>query len=346
MNTFPTSPSKQFEDCLILKALCTSAEPTAIYSDQNMLIQFANSGMLKLWGKDASVIGMPLLEALPELVDQPIRSILEGVWNSGESYTISGAPIELRHNAIGRTGHYDCEYKALLDEAGKTWCILNTARKVTSEKEFLQKMRQKERKEKSLKTEMSETLEELFATNQDLIDSMTLLSESREHVRTIIEQAPVGITMLKGPEHIIELANPAILNIWGRVGKEVIGLPHRIARPELTGQPVFNWLDQVYTTGERKTNKEFTVNLYHNGGSREAIVNSIYQPIFSAAGEVTGVLIILEEITEQVIARRINEKDKHMLELAIDAGQLATFYYEPVTNLFAGNQLLQTWFGL
>ncbi len=86
--------------------------------------------------------------------------------------------------------------------------------------------------------------------------------------------------------------------------------------------------------------------LRHSDGLREAIVNSIYQPIFSTENKVTGILIILEDITDQVLERRKSEKDQHMLSMAIDAGELATFYYEPKNNLFSGNALLKSWFGL
>lgn len=346
MTNTPTPLNAYFDDNLLIQALQASPEPTAIYSEENMIIHFANQGMLDLWGKDASVVGLPLLEAIPELADQPFLSILQRVWHTGETFAVRAAPVTLMHYGIKKVGYYDYEYKAIVDERRKTLCILNTAREVTSEKAYLEKILEKENSEAALKEEMSVTLEELYAANEDLVSSMMLLAESREHVRMVIEQAPVGMTMLKGPDHIIEIANPAILQIWGRKEVDVIGRPHRLARPELSGQPVYDWLDQVYTTGVRKTNKEFAVDLYHNGALRQAIVNSIYQPIFSAEGDVTGVLVILEEITEQVMARRKNEKDQDMLALAIDAGQLATFYYEPATNLFAGNQLLHKWFGL
>lgn len=346
MTNTPTPLNAYFDGNLLIQALQSSPEPTAIYSEENMIIHFANQGMLDLWGKDASVVGLPLLEAIPELADQPFLSILQRVWHTGETFAVRAAPVTLMHYGIKKVGYYDYEYKAIVDERRKTLCILNTAREVTSEKAYLEKILEKENSEAALKEEMSVTLEELYAANEDLVSSMMLLAESREHVRMVIEQAPVGMTMLKGPDHIIEIANPAILQIWGRKEVDVIGRPHRLARPELSGQPVYDWLDQVYTTGVRKTNKEFAVDLYHNGALRQAIVNSIYQPIFSAEGDVTGVLVILEEITEQVMARRKNEKDQDMLALAIDAGQLATFYYEPATNLFAGNQLLHKWFGL
>ena len=193
---------------------------------------------------------------------------------------------------------------------------------------------------------MAATLEELTSTNEELGSSLNQLAQSREYIKTIIEQAPVGIAMLRGPEHNVEIANPRILEIWGRKESEVIGLAHEVARPELIGQPVNRWLKDVFYSGKPKINKEFLVKLRHKERLREAIVNSIYQPIFSENGNVTGVLVILEEITEQVLARRKNDNDQQMLALAIDAGELATFYYQPATNLFSGNQLLKKWFGL
>lgn len=341
-----SSSGSPFGTGLILQALACSPAPTALYSGEDIIIRFANAGMLALWGKEASVIGKPLMEAIPELEGQPFLELLQNVWRTGETYSVSDAPAKLIKNGVETLDYFDYEYRALLDENGKTWCILNTALEVTSRREFLKQIQQKEEREQALNEEMAATLEELTSTNEELNDSVRLLANSREHVRAIIEQAPVGIAMLTGPEHIIEIANPAILRIWGRSEAEVVGSPHETVRPELRGQPVNGWLREVYETGMPKINTEFMVNLHHNGGLREAIVNSIYQPIFSAQGEITGVLIILEEITRQVLERKKNENDQQMLALAIDAGELATFYYQPETNMFSGNPLLKNWFGL
>lgn len=346
MNTQQTLADTSFGADFLIRALASSPSPTAIYTGEDMIIRFANEGMLALWGKDASVIGKPLIEAIPELEGQPFLELLLGVWRSGESYSVHEAPAKLIKNGVEMLDYFDYEYKALTDENNKTWCILNTALEVTARREFLEQIRQKEERENALNEEMAATLEELTSTNEELSNSFKQLDQSREYIRTIIEQAPVGIAMLKGPEHIIEIANPAILNIWGRTEPEVIGYPHEEARPELRDQPVNNWLKEVYRSGKPKINTEFTVRLYDKGGLREAIVNSIYQPIFSDRGDISGVLIIIEEITDQVLARRKNENDQTMLALAIDAGDLATFYYQPATNLFSGNNLLKAWFGL
>lgn len=338
--------SNSFSSDLIIQALTSSSAPTAIYSGENMVIRFVNEGMLTIWGRDASVVGKTLMEAIPELEGQPFLGLLQEVWNTGKTYSVSEAPAKLIINGKETLDYFDYEYKALTDGNNKTWCIINTALKVTSRREFLQQIRKKEELEQSLNKEMAATLTELTSTNEELNHSLKQLAHSREYIRTIIEQAPVGIAMLKGPEHIIEIANPAILKIWGRTESEVIGFPHEKVRPELRGQPVNNWLREVYQSGNPRINTEFLVRLRHNDGLRDAIVNSVYQPIRSADGDISGVLVILEEITQQVLQRRKNENDQQMLALAIDAGELATFYYQPSTNLFSGNTLLKTWFGL
>lgn len=346
MTTEENLSEKNFSPDLIIQALVSSPAPTSIYSGENMVIRFANEGMLSLWGKDSSVIGKPLMEAIPELEGQPFLELLLEVWHSGKTYSVFDAPAKLIKNGVETLDYFDYEYRALKDQNNKTWCILNTALEVTSRREFLQQIQKKEEREHALNEEMAATLEELTSTNEELNNSVKQLDQSRDYIRTIIEQAPVGIAMLKGPEHIIEIANPAILKIWGRKESEVIGYAHEIARPELRNQPVNKWLREVYETGKPKINTEFAVKLRHHDGLREAIVNSIYQPIFSDRGDISGVLVILEEITEQIIARRKNENDQQMLALAIDAGELATFYYQPATNLFSGNKLLKNWFGL
>lgn len=335
-----------FSADLIIQALASSPSPTAIYSGENMIIRFANEGMLAVWGKDASVIGKPLIEAIPELEGQPFLELLQEVWRTGITYSVAEAPAKLIKNGKETLDYFDYEYRALVDENNRTWCILNTALEVTSRREFLEQIKHKEEREQALNEEMAATLEELTSTNEELNRYIKQLADSREYIRTIIEQAPVGIAMLKGPEHHIEIANPAILKIWGREESEVIGYPHESARPEMREQPVNNWLKHVYQSGEPKINTELTVKLLDKAGLREAIVNSIYQPIFSNDGSISGVLVILEEITQQIMLRKKNENDQQMLNLAVDAGELATFYYQTETNLFSGNTLLKRWFGL
>ena len=261
-NSFDNS----FSPDLIIQALASSPNPTSIYSGENMVIRFASAGMLALWGKDSSVIGKPLMDAIPELEGQPFLALLQEVWHSGKTYSVSEAPAKLIKNGKETLDYFDYEYKALTDQNNKTWCILNTALNVTARREFLQQIRQKEEREQVLREQMAATLEELTATNEELKYSIGELAHSREYIRTIITQAPVGIAMLKGPDQIIEIANPAILKIWGYTESEVVGYPHENVRPELRGQPISTWIKEVYQSGKPKINFEFLVKLRTKDG--------------------------------------------------------------------------------
>lgn len=336
----------QFSDSMLIAALQTSSDATAIYINEDLLIRFANDAMLSIWGKDKTIIGKTLAAALPELEGQPFVAILQRVWHTGLTYSVSDTPASLVVDGILQEFYFDFEYRAIQDQSGRTLCIIHTTKDVTQRRAHLLRIAEKEAEEQALNEEMAATMEELTSTNEELNRSFVDLADSREKLRTLIAQAPVGICVLQGPEHIIDIANEQILKIWGRTEQDVLGKIHELARPELAGQPMLAWLEKVFQTGEPRINRELRVNLYTPNGTREAVVNSMYQPIRSSRGEITGILCILEEITEQMAARAAHDKNQQMLKMAIEAGELATFYYESATNTFSGNALLKAWFGL
>ena len=71
----------------------------------------------------------------------------------------------------------------------------------------------------------------------------------KQHLRSLFMQAPTPIVILKGPNHVIELANPLTCQVWGRAEADVIGRPLFQAVPELADQPFGTLLDGVLRTG-------------------------------------------------------------------------------------------------
>jgi PAS domain-containing protein len=65
-----------------------NASPSPIYvcSGENFIVKYANEATLKAWGKDASVIGKPFTDALPEIIDQPFPKLLLEVYRTGITY--------------------------------------------------------------------------------------------------------------------------------------------------------------------------------------------------------------------------------------------------------------------
>jgi len=100
---------------------------TALYTGREMRIEMANDAMIELWGKNHSVIGTTLREALPELEGQPFHELLQDVYSTGKTYWGKEDPVDLVIDNKLQTGYFNFTYKALSDEKGEIYGILNMA---------------------------------------------------------------------------------------------------------------------------------------------------------------------------------------------------------------------------
>nr|WP_260443477.1 PAS domain-containing sensor histidine kinase [Gramella sp. Hel_I_59] len=100
---------------------------TALYTGREMKIEMANDAMIALWGKNKSVIGTTLHEALPELEGQPFHELLQKVYTTGETYWGKEDLVELVIDDKLQTGYFNFTYKALRNENGEIYGILNMA---------------------------------------------------------------------------------------------------------------------------------------------------------------------------------------------------------------------------
>jgi|GEM_PF-4608605 len=72
-----------FSTADLLQVLSRSADATAVYSGEDIVIEFANNAMLAFWGKDERIIGQSLEEGVPELKGQPFKAMLQEVMRTG-----------------------------------------------------------------------------------------------------------------------------------------------------------------------------------------------------------------------------------------------------------------------
>ncbi len=126
MSAFPLFTAEK-----LLQVLSLSQNATAVYTGKDVVIQTANDAMLGFWGKDRSIIGKPLEEAVPELTDQPFINQLKDVWYTGVTYTAKNTPAHLFIDGRMQTFYYDVECRAILNSGAETECILHTATDVT-----------------------------------------------------------------------------------------------------------------------------------------------------------------------------------------------------------------------
>lgn len=157
--------------------------------------------------------------------------------------------------------------------------------------------------------------------------------KQRESLNEMFQQAPVGITILRGPNYIIELANPGVCEIWGRRQADILGMPVLDALPEVREQGIQELLDQVYTTGIPYIAHELPIALERKGKLEEVYLNFVYQPVRNVQGTITGIMAVAIDISEQVAARREIEVINREL-LAINA-DLDNFVYAASHDLKA-----------
>lgn len=78
-----------------------------IFKGFDMIIEMANKPTLELWQSDASVIGKPLLEVLPELASQKYPEIIRNVLATGQEYVAHEAPVLLHRNGKEEKGYFN-----------------------------------------------------------------------------------------------------------------------------------------------------------------------------------------------------------------------------------------------
>lgn len=163
---------------------------TCLFTGREMIIEVANDSMLKFWGKDNSVIGMPLKDAVPELKGQPFLDILDQVFTTGKAYSEGAARAELKLDGVPGTYYFNYTYKPLLNEASQVYGIINMAIDVTEQvlsRQALEELQREQRlflEQQVLQRtqELDTAIKQLKLTNDELEDSNIRLLHSNEEL--------------------------------------------------------------------------------------------------------------------------------------------------------------------
>jgi PAS domain S-box-containing protein len=145
------------------------------------------------------------------------------------------------------------------------------------------------------------------------------LADERARLQRLFQQAPGFMAFLRGPSHVIEIANAAYQQLVGH--REIIGKTVREALPELGDQQFLDLLERVYTTGEPFVGNAMRALLQREPGAplSEVFLNFVYQPILDGQGRTSGILVLGYDITQQqhqeAELRRRAEFDQQLLAI-------------------------------
>ena len=164
----------------------------------------------------------------------------------------------------------------------------------------------------------TETTEQVLAKQR--------LSAERERFVQLFDQAPTFLAVLRGPEHVIELANPGYLKLIGY--RSVVGRRVVDALPDAAAQGYLALLDEVYRTGKpfSATGAKYAVQVSPEGPIDERYIDFVYQPVTDRDGSISGILVQGVDITARALTERALALDRARLDYATRLSGIGFWY--------------------
>lgn len=238
----------------------------ALLMGEDFIVANANTQMLNFWQKTNDVIGLPLLDALPEIANQEFPKILRNVFKTGVTYKGTKVKTLLEKDGVIETFYFDFIYAAIFADK-KITGISVVGIDVTEQ-----------------------VLNEIKIQEKEIL------------FRELMEISDYSTAMYRGEDLVIEYANDQMIQSWGKT-RDVIGMKLEDALPELEGQPFIEILKNIFVTGEPYIATEDKVDLIVDGHLQSFYYSFSYRPLRDCNGEIYAIWNMAMNVTELVRAR-------------------------------------------
>ncbi|MGC1240500.1 MAG: PAS domain-containing protein [Chryseosolibacter sp.] len=104
-----------------------------LLNGKDFKVEMANDMSLKIWGKDNSIVGKPLLEAIPELKGQPVYETLQEVYQTGRTHEGRERAVYLEVNGARTKRYFNFVYKPIKEGEETVTGIFATGYDVTDQ---------------------------------------------------------------------------------------------------------------------------------------------------------------------------------------------------------------------
>lgn len=270
-----------------------------------------------------------MLEALPELKGQGFDELLNEVLRSGKPYIGTEVPAKIMRNGKLETSYVNFSYFPMRSEKGDITGIIVLATDVTNEVLARKRFERNEARYRSA----------LMAAKEEA-------EKERNKLEDLFMQAPAMICVLRGPDHVFELAN-SLYEQAVATGRSLIGKPVARALPEVVDQGFIELLDTVYKSGQPYIGHEVLIRLDRQGNGKlsECYFNFIYKPLKDAKGKTSGIFVHAVDVTELVHAKQEAEfsearykalTEKNTDGISLVSGEGKVIYTSPATQQILG----------
>lgn len=197
---------------------------------------------------------------------------------------------------------------------------------ITQKKEDEQQLQELNEELATSNEELAAVNEELAATNEELAKSLNELVISEGRFRSLIRQAPVAICVIRAEDLMITEVNDGYLELVGKNREELENhtIWDAVAEAAEGYAPV---MQQVIDTGIPFYAREHELTLIRYGAPEQVFVDFVYEPVRSISGKVISIMVVGNEVTDKVVARRSIEDVEERNRLAVDAAEIGTYDY-------------------
>jgi signal transduction histidine kinase/ActR/RegA family two-component response regulator len=267
----------------------------------------------------SELIGRCLSEVFPRdpadpncLPARTLHASLERVLRERKADVVALLPYRVpRRNAVGstlETRYWSATHTPLLTVDGEVAFLLQHTVDVT---ELQNPTARRERDCQALETDVLGRPRH-GSTEQHASRKADELQQWRDR----FELAPGFMCLLRGEDHVFEVANQACRELIGE--REVIGLPVQEVLPELRDQGFIELLDHTLLSGKAFVGHGMRVMLQHAEAMVEHYLDFVYQPwVEERGGRASGVLVQGHDVTAELNAklelRRYRERQERQL---------------------------------
>jgi PAS domain S-box-containing protein len=300
--------------------------PMALVSGPQHRYELANSAYLRLID-DRDVLGKPVAEAVPELVEQGLLAPLDAVYGTGEARTDRGVGVRLRR-ADGTFAHrvVDIRYEPSRDDDGRVAGVLVFVNDVTEPVRFEAALRSSERRYRSLRRDSEQALQ----SSEALLDA-------------IFASAPLGLAFLD-KELRYRRINQWLADINGLPADAHLGMRPDELLPGVEGlRTILDGWRKVVDTGKPWLGVEVRGETAARPGVLRTFEENFY-PV-RVGGETVGLGAIVEEVTDRRKAEEKIRASEARLRSLIDTAPIGVAISEPDGHVALANDALLAMLG-
>ncbi len=265
------------------------------------LILGAPLPIVTLWGDEGIMIYNDAYARFagrrhPELLGQPVRegwAEVSGFNDRVMKMVLAGGVLSYRDQEmrLNRSGEAEqvwlnLDYSPVLDESGEPigvfGLVVETTARIVAERELKLEEAQRE--------------------------------AERKRQLNLFEQAPGFVTIMRGPDHVVEFVNRVHRALFG--SGDWVGRPARESIPSIVGQGFFEDLDRVYTTGETISGQGQKISYRRTPEEplEERYLTLMYAPLHDDDGRISGIFVEGFDITETVQAAAVVQRNETRLK--------------------------------